>query len=72
MRLLGHQTVQLATSNAKEQSGNQRSPITVRRHIGLDQINIGPLPRSLAGRGEVDVVSTADAKVANTVRISVK
>ncbi|MGH9842755.1 MAG: hypothetical protein ACREEM_28765 [Blastocatellia bacterium] len=40
--------------------------------IGLDQINLGPLPRSLAGRGEVDITLTADGKVANTVRVSFK
>lgn len=39
--------------------------------IGLDQINI-LLPRSLIGRGEVDVVLTIDGQAANTVRISVK
>ncbi len=38
---------------------------------GLDQINVG-LPRSLAGRGEVDVTLTVDAKMANTVRINIK
>lgn len=35
---------------------------------GLDQINLA-LPRSLAGRGEVDVVLTIDGKPANPVRI---
>lgn len=39
---------------------------------GLDQINLGPLPRSLAGRGDVDVVLMVDGKVANTVRINIK
>nr|MDQ3011815.1 hypothetical protein [Acidobacteriota bacterium] len=38
---------------------------------GLDQINVR-LPRSLAGRGEVDVVLTADGRAANVVRISIK
>ena len=37
---------------------------------GLDQINIGPLPASLAGGGEVEVVLTADGKTANTVSVS--
>ena len=27
---------------------------------GLDQVNIGPLPRSLIGRGEIDIVLTVD------------
>ncbi|MGH9802612.1 MAG: hypothetical protein ACRD82_19780, partial [Blastocatellia bacterium] len=40
--------------------------------VGLDQINAGPLPRSLAGRGEVDVVLTVDGKAANTVKVSIK
>ena len=37
---------------------------------GLDQVNLS-LPRSLIGRGEVDVVITVDGKVANTVRVSI-
>lgn len=39
---------------------------------GLDQINLAPLPRSLVGRGEVDVVVTVDGKAANTVRMSIR
>ncbi|MEP7341246.1 MAG: IPT/TIG domain-containing protein [Acidobacteriota bacterium] len=38
---------------------------------GLDQINM-ELPRSLIGRGEVDVVVTVDGKAANTVRVDIK
>ncbi|MGE0131653.1 MAG: SBBP repeat-containing protein [Blastocatellales bacterium] len=37
--------------------------------VGLDQINLR-LPRSLAGRGEVDVVLTADGKPANAVKVN--
>src|SRR5262249_19883271 len=40
--------------------------------IGLDQLNLGPLPRSLAGRGEVDVVVRVDGKIANTVKVVFK
>jgi uncharacterized protein (TIGR03437 family) len=40
--------------------------------VGLDQANVGPLPRSLAGRGELDLVFRVDGKAANTARISVK
>ncbi|MGH9842948.1 MAG: Kelch repeat-containing protein [Blastocatellia bacterium] len=39
---------------------------------GLDQINVGPLSRSLTGRGEVDVVLTVDGKPANLARVSFK
>src|SRR5262249_20313341 len=38
---------------------------------GLDQINV-LLPRSLAGRGEVEVALTVDSKSANAVSVSVK
>ncbi|MGH9766734.1 MAG: hypothetical protein ACREAB_04800 [Blastocatellia bacterium] len=39
--------------------------------VGLDQVNLR-LPRSLGGRGEVDVMVSVDRSVANTVRISVR
>ncbi len=39
---------------------------------GLDQLNLGPVPRSLAGRGVVDLVVTADGKQANTVQFSIR
>jgi uncharacterized protein (TIGR03437 family) len=38
---------------------------------GLDQVNV-TLPRSLAGRGSVDVVLTADGLTANTVTVTVR
>lgn len=38
---------------------------------GLDQVNLR-IPRSLAGRGDVDVVLRVDGKVANTVKINVR
>lgn len=39
--------------------------------VGLDQINL-QLPRSLAGRGEVDGVLTVDGVVANKIRLTFK
>ena len=39
--------------------------------VGLDQINLS-LPRSLAGRGEVDVSLMADGKAANVVKVNFK
>ena len=39
--------------------------------VGLDQINV-QLSRSLAGKGEVDMVVTVDGKTANTAMVSVK
>lgn len=40
--------------------------------IGLDQVNIGPLPLSLGGRGEVQVVLTVDGKQANVVTVAIR
>lgn len=40
--------------------------------VGLDQINIGPLPSSLANSGEVNIVLTADGKDANTVTVAIQ
>jgi len=37
--------------------------------VGLDQVNIR-LPRSLAGRGEVDLVLSVDSKAANVVKVN--
>jgi uncharacterized protein (TIGR03437 family) len=39
--------------------------------VGLDQINV-LLPRTLIGRGEVDVTLTVDGRDANTVRINIR
>jgi len=39
--------------------------------VGLDQINL-PVPRSLIGRGEIDVDLVVDGKKANTVRVNIK
>jgi uncharacterized protein (TIGR03437 family) len=36
---------------------------------GVDQVNLGPLPRSLAGAGEVEVVLWADGIPANIVTV---
>ena len=38
--------------------------------VGLDQVNLGPLPRSLSGRGEVSVVLTADGVPSNALTIT--
>lgn len=37
--------------------------------LGLDQINAGPLPRSLEGRGDVDAVLTVSGKASNRVNL---
>jgi uncharacterized protein (TIGR03437 family) len=39
-------------------------------YVGLDQVNLGPLSTSLAGRGEVPISLTVDGKAANTVTVA--
>ena len=39
--------------------------------VGLDQVNL-LIPRSLLGRGEIDLVLTVDGKTANTLRVNVR
>jgi uncharacterized protein (TIGR03437 family) len=39
--------------------------------VGLDQIDVA-IPRSLIGRGQVDVVLTVDGRTANTVKVNIK
>jgi uncharacterized protein (TIGR03437 family) len=40
--------------------------------IGVDQVNLGPLPRSLAGRGNVNLVLTVEGRAANTVQLNIQ
>lgn len=39
--------------------------------VGLDQVNV-LLPRSLAGRGEIEVILSVDHQITNTVKINVR
>jgi uncharacterized protein (TIGR03437 family) len=39
---------------------------------GLDQVNIGPLPRELAGRGAVDVVVSTGKYTSNIVQVELQ
>ena len=39
--------------------------------VGLDQVNLR-VPRSLVGRGQVDIILTVDSKTTNTVTVSIK
>jgi uncharacterized protein (TIGR03437 family) len=43
----------------------------VEGYLGLDRVNLR-VPRSLAGRGEVDVVLQADGKTSNSVKVNFK
>jgi len=39
---------------------------------GLDQLNVGPIPRMLLGRGPVEIIVTVDNRLANTVQVTIK
>ena len=41
-------------------------------YAGEDQVNIGPLPQSLAGKGSVNILLTADGQVANIVNVTIQ
>ncbi len=47
-------------------------PVAQSQYAGLDQLNLGPLPRSLAGRGELPLVVTVDGKTGNPVTVSLR
>jgi uncharacterized protein (TIGR03437 family) len=47
-------------------------PAGLAEFVGLDQANLGPLPRTLIGRGEVEVRFTVDDKPANTVVVNIQ
>ena len=47
-------------------------PVAQSLYVGLDQVNLGPLPASPAGRVEVDVVFNVDGELTNAVTVTVK
>ncbi len=42
------------------------------QYVGLDQVNAGPLPRTLLGRGEVPIVMVVDGQPSNIVSVSIR
>lgn len=62
-------------SSAKAFTGDTTLPVSafaaVGAYQGLDVINIGPLPRSLAGRGGIGIAITIDGMLTNTVTVSI-
>jgi len=44
---------------------------TVAGFFGLDQLNVGPIPRNLLGRGSVEIMMTVDNRNANIVQITI-
>jgi uncharacterized protein (TIGR03437 family) len=42
------------------------------QYPGLDQVNIGPLPASLAGKGQTNISLTANGQTSNSVNVTFK
>lgn len=65
-----------ALSEVTAQVGGTAVPVTYAgaqgQFPGLDQVNIGPLPRTLAGRGEVNLYVTVAGHRSNTVTLKVE
>jgi uncharacterized protein (TIGR03437 family) len=40
--------------------------------VGVDQVNLGPMPRSLAGAGEVKIALTVGGVPANLVTVNIR
>jgi len=63
-----------ALSNATVRIGGVDVPVlyagSQEGFVGLDQVNL-QLPRSLAGRGEVDILLTVDSKMSNVVKVNI-
>jgi uncharacterized protein (TIGR03437 family) len=51
---------------------NVAGPVPQSQFAGLDQVNLGPLPRTLIGRGELAVVLDVDGKLSNAVTVSIR
>ena len=59
-----------ATATVDGEPVTVNGPVPQPEFVGLDQVNLGPLQRSLAGRGEVDIVLTVDGTAANSLTVS--
>jgi uncharacterized protein (TIGR03437 family) len=40
--------------------------------VGLDQVNVGPLPSTLAGKGNSNVVLQVDGRTSNAVTVNIQ
>jgi uncharacterized protein (TIGR03437 family) len=65
----GMRNVSSATARVGGEPVGVAGPVPSGEFAGVEQINLGPLPGSLAGRGEVDVNIVADGNAANVVTV---
>jgi uncharacterized protein (TIGR03437 family) len=65
-----------AASSATATVGGVSVPVSgfaaVSYYPGLDLVNVGPIPRSLIGRSQVDVLVSFDGKPANAVTVTLR
>jgi uncharacterized protein (TIGR03437 family) len=61
-----------ASATIAGQSVPLAGPVPHSIYVGLDQINLGPLPQSLAGVGQADIVILVDGKRANTISVVIQ
>jgi len=61
-----------ATATVGGQAVGVVGPLPAPGFVGLDQVNLGPLPRSLAGAGEVKIALTVDGVPANVVTVNIQ
>lgn len=47
-------------------------PVPQGEFIGLDQVNVGPLPHTLAGRGDLDIALTVAGQPSNVVTVNIR
>lgn len=63
-------------SNVTAEVGGTTVPVTYAGAqgdlVGLDQVNLGPLPRTLLGRGSVNIVLTVAGRRANRVTVTIQ
>lgn len=62
---------QMATATVGGVPVGVAGPVPQQQFVGLDQVNLGPLPRSLAGRGEIVINLSVDGRAANRVTINI-
>ena len=61
-----------ATATVGGQAVGVAGPVPVLGFPGLDQVNLGPLPRSLAGAGEAAIMLAVDGVRANVVTVAIE
>jgi len=62
----------VATATVGGQAVGVAGPAPAPGFVGVDQVNLGPMPRSLTGAGEVKIALTVDGVPANVVTVNIR